>query len=226
MNKSGKPAHKSQQGFTLVELMVALVVAMILSAAVYGVYKVQVRTSTAQDQVTEMQQNIRAAYLMLTRDLRMAGFDPNKSGKAGITTATETQFRFTQDLWDTLGTGESDGKIDGPREDADYRLNGDEIGVQYGGAGGYQPIAENIQQIQFFYKLKDDTRTLAPTAAQLKEIETITVSILARAGQPDFNYTDTKTYILGDGNPIAGPNPPNDNFRRRLFISEVACRNI
>ncbi|GAB4333776.1 MAG: hypothetical protein Kow0089_02620 [Desulfobulbaceae bacterium] len=222
MNKKHRETAKSCRGFTLVELMMALVLVFILTAAVYAVYKVQIRTSTAQDQVAEMQQNIRAAFLLLSRDLRMAGLDPTNSGKAGILVATATRFRFTQDITGDPVTGESDGDVNDPGEDVDYMLNGDVLGVQTGGAGGYQPVAENIHRLQFYYTLSDGTRTLAPTAAQLDDIETVTVSILARSSQEDHNYTDTKTYRLGDATVLG---PFNDKFRRRLLVSEITCRN-
>jgi len=235
----------NEQGFTLVELMVALVVAVILSSAVYSVYKVQIRTSTAQAQVTEIQQNIRVAFIMVAKDLRMAGFDPTKKKKAGVVTATAGRFRFTQDITGDPVTGDSDGDVLDAGEDIDYGFpvaddaDGDGIpgaevpatpetatfGVQTGGAGGYQPIAENIERIQFYYTLKDGTHPPPPlNAAQMKEIEKVKVTILARASKKDFNYTDTNSYTLGDNQTVLGPY--NDNYRRRLLISEIALRNM
>ena len=74
----------SEEGFTLVELMIAMVVTAIVSMALYSVYSVQQRHYTAQNQVTLMQQNLRAAGDMLARDLRITGYNPNESGGFGL----------------------------------------------------------------------------------------------------------------------------------------------
>ena len=59
--------QKTEPGFTLVELLIAMVVAFLVTAAVYASHKVQQQTYKAQQQVTEMQQNLRAAMDMIGR---------------------------------------------------------------------------------------------------------------------------------------------------------------
>ncbi len=72
------PRHRrnKQQGFSLTELLVAMVMVGIVMAAVYSTYKSQQDTYVAQEQVAEMQQNLRASLYQMARDLRMAGFNP------------------------------------------------------------------------------------------------------------------------------------------------------
>lgn len=245
--------ESDQGGFTLVELLITMVIGGVIIAAVYSTYLAQQKTYTEQEQVVEMQQNIRAAMDRLTRDIRTAGFDPTRSAGAKITTALPGQFSFTRDTTDSAGTGASDGKTDGPGEQIDYgfrasatapqrdadrdgRLddtNGDGIlnevaalGRQTGGAGGYQPIAENIQAIEFRYLDKKGDVT-----ANLNKIYAVQVSILARAAQPDPKFINGETYTPASGTawdlngPAAGE-APNDNFRRRLLIATVQCRNM
>lgn len=62
-----------QKGFTLVELMVALVLSFILIGAIYRGFTSQHKAYTIQDQVAEAQQNARMAMNILLRDIRMAG---------------------------------------------------------------------------------------------------------------------------------------------------------
>jgi len=62
------------KGFTIIELMVALVLSFILVGAVYGTFTSQQKAYTVQDQVAEAQQNARMAMNMLVRDMRMAGY--------------------------------------------------------------------------------------------------------------------------------------------------------
>jgi prepilin-type N-terminal cleavage/methylation domain-containing protein len=70
----------SQKGFTIIELMVALVLSFILIGAVYGTFTSQQKAYTVQDQVAEMQQNARMAMNILVRDIRMAGYGMPDTG--------------------------------------------------------------------------------------------------------------------------------------------------
>jgi len=63
-----------KKGFTLVELLVAMVLSFILVGAVYGTFTSQQKSYTVQDQVAEAQQNARMAMNILLRDMRMAGY--------------------------------------------------------------------------------------------------------------------------------------------------------
>ena len=65
----------NQKGVTLIELLVALVIAAITLAGVYRVFISQTRSYAVQDQVMEVQQSVRSAMEILLRDLRMTGFD-------------------------------------------------------------------------------------------------------------------------------------------------------
>jgi type IV pilus assembly protein PilW len=68
-----------QRGMALIELLVALVVCAVVIAAIYRVFTAQSNAYVVQDQVVEVQQNIRSAMEIIVRDLRMAGFDYDNS---------------------------------------------------------------------------------------------------------------------------------------------------
>jgi type IV pilus assembly protein PilW len=65
----------NQKGVTLIELLVAMVIAAITMAGIYRVFISQTKTYAIQDQVMEVQQSVRGAMEILLRDLRMTGFD-------------------------------------------------------------------------------------------------------------------------------------------------------
>lgn len=65
----------NEKGITLIELLVAMVIAAITMAGVYRVFVSQTKTYAIQDQVMEVQQSVRGAMEILLRDLRMTGFD-------------------------------------------------------------------------------------------------------------------------------------------------------
>ncbi len=212
-------------GFTLVELMIAISVTFVIAAAAYSAYKMQQKSYSAQDLVTEMQQNIRAGMFFLARDLRMAGYDPTFSDNFGITTATAGTVTFTTDSDENgvVGAGET--------LTFELAIDADNDGIADNGSCALvrnnQAIAEDIQQVQFLYTVVDlagnVTQTLAPTNAEMRLIRAVTVTLLARSRQNDINHTDTRSYTLGDGT-VAGPF--NDNFRRRILVSWIKCRNM
>jgi len=73
--------HKrfDSKGITLIELLVVLVICTILIGGIYRLFVSQSRAYTVQDQVVEVQQNTRAAMEILLRDLRMTGFDNDRT---------------------------------------------------------------------------------------------------------------------------------------------------
>lgn len=64
-------------GVTLIELLIALVISSILVAALYRTFIDQQKTHTVQDQVADMQQNVRVGIDQMTREVRMAGYGDN-----------------------------------------------------------------------------------------------------------------------------------------------------
>ena len=71
------------KGTTLIELLVVLVISGIIIAGIYRLFISQSKAYTVQDQVVEVQQNMRNATEILLRDLRMTGFDDDNN--PGIT---------------------------------------------------------------------------------------------------------------------------------------------
>jgi len=66
-----------EQGFTLVELLVAVAISLILLGAIFLTFKSQQDSYLMQDRISTMQQNLRAAMIMITKDLQMAGYYTN-----------------------------------------------------------------------------------------------------------------------------------------------------
>ncbi len=64
----------NRKGMTLIELLVGLSVSGILIAGIYRTFVSQQHTFTVQEQIVDMQQNVRLSINRMTRELRMAGF--------------------------------------------------------------------------------------------------------------------------------------------------------
>ena len=68
MGKKVTPFSLEQKGITLLELLVALVICGIIIGGIYRLFIAQSKAYTVQDQVVEVQQNIRNAMEILLRD--------------------------------------------------------------------------------------------------------------------------------------------------------------
>jgi type IV pilus assembly protein PilW len=68
---------RATAGFTLIELLVAMALGLVIMGGLFRTFKVQHDSYVVQDQVAAMQQNLRAAMYMITRDLQMAGYYTN-----------------------------------------------------------------------------------------------------------------------------------------------------
>jgi len=75
-----------QRGVTLIELLIALVIAAVVIASIYRLFIVQTRAYSVQDQVVEVQQTVRSAMEILLRDLRMTGYDDDSAASTLIIT--------------------------------------------------------------------------------------------------------------------------------------------
>lgn len=64
----------SRAGFTLVELMFTSVIVALLIAGVLSAFIFQRRTLQVQQQMNELQQNVRTAMSMVSRDIYNAGY--------------------------------------------------------------------------------------------------------------------------------------------------------
>ncbi len=69
-----KSLLKKNNGITLIELLVTLVVSAIVVAGMYRTFLGQQKTYTTQEQVVDMQQTVRVSINRMMTEIRMAGF--------------------------------------------------------------------------------------------------------------------------------------------------------
>jgi type IV pilus assembly protein PilW len=216
---------RNQKGFTLIELLVAMSVAGIVMAGVYSAYYSQQKSFVVQDEVAEMQQNLRAAMFFMAREIRMAGCNPTGGANAGFVTANANTINFTMDLWGKdMVVDPPDGDTSDDDEDITYSLVGSEIKRDTG--GGEAPadlptIAENIDALDFVYL---DENGVDITGGSTMAIRSVQITIVARTGRGDPGYSDTTSYTNLQGTEILAP--PNDNFRRRTLSTNIKSRNM
>jgi len=219
-------AVQSNQGFTLVELLVTLVVSGVVLAGICSTFYSQQTAYLNQEQIVAMQQNLRVALYNMERDIRMAGHDPNGDSGAGIVTANANSIRIAQDLTDNAGTGVPDRDVADPGEDVTYSLQDadgdgdtDLVRNDHNGAGN-QMIAEDIDVLNFVYLNESGVRT-----ERRADIRSVQITVLAKTGLPSRGYMNKTPYQNQQGDPIFIP-LSGDHYRRRLLTAEVKVRNL
>lgn len=189
---------KKDDGFTLVELLVSIAMFGVIVSLIINARIDQQKQSITQQQAVEMQQNIRSTLYIMTRDIRMAGYDPEGTNGAGISkdlpgSPTEGTLTFSLvDDDDTLKT-------------ITYSLIGNQIRKDEG--GGMQLLAENITNLKFEYFDKNrDELTMPIDQADINDIRSIQITVT------------TST----DPNPLSNSADNND----RTLTTTVKCRNL
>ena len=168
---SGTMRGKDVRGFTLIEILVAMVIAAIVMTSVYSVYYSQQRSYIIQEEVAAMHQNLRAAMSIMEREIRMAGCNPTgNASNLGFLDNQANRIQFTEDVRGKDPGDPPDGDTGDPDEDISYYLtdaDGDgEVDDLVRDTGGTEAdiekvIAENIASIFFSYMDANGNPTVA-----------------------------------------------------------------
>jgi type IV pilus assembly protein PilW len=177
--------HRKIDGFTLVELMVSMSIGMTIVAAVTTTFMSQTRIYNAQEQINEMQQNARGVLDIITRELKMAGYNPNGASFNGVTYNT-TELLVQADL-DSSGTIST---ISTANEQITYAYDivNKRITRAVGSAGA-QILANNITAFTFGYL--DGTTGATTISANIRQV---IISITATTAKPDPDYISNGGY--------------------------------
>lgn len=236
--KDMKRTRLKDKGFTLVEIMVSMAISSLVIAGIYGVYTIQQRSYTVQEQVSEMQQRIRSALDFMTRNIRMAGYDPSGVCSSNFIIADEDTLIF--DVCERRTGAQEEFRItlqydpdpDPPTDKKTGQLNVTRDDKNTASASP-MPLAEGVDAFLFSYR--DEKGKPLPPSPPVQDIKIVEVSMLVRSSYPDPRYTDTITYLPASGNAAdwilasGFTNPPSGddkNFHRRLLTTSIALRNM
>lgn len=206
-------------GFSLVELLVALVVGGIIITATYMLFISNQRTYLMQDELISIQQNIRPAAEYMGRFIRIAGLDPEQTGLFGLRDTTNSSIEFSFDRIDEPTTGVLEANF----EIKAFRVQGNQLQEQDQTTGNWETIAENVESLNFSY-LDRDGNVVADLIGNRGAIRTIQISIVGRSQRPIPRYTNNSAFMNLQGEEILPPQ--NDNFVRMMFSETVQCRNL
>lgn len=195
----------NQRGFSIIGLLISIALSSLLLVGVFNIYSVQNKTFIAQDQVIEMQENVRAAMDIMVRDIRMTGYDPTGAGSIGIVFVDDAlpSLQFSADINENgvIGADEAD-------EDITYSYDSGSLEIKRKGFTNdiFRPLVGNIENLTFNYY--DASGTLLPSPVNIAEIRSVEISITVRAGNSDPYYGS------------------NSGYRTRTLTSRAYLRNL
>ena len=191
------------EGFTLIEVVIALALSMVTVGAIYIIYLGQVKSQVVREDKLDMQQHARVAMDLIVRELRMAGYDPrhvnqdnNLSNDFDGISYHPTQLEVRADLNGNGGPTDSNESIRFSHDPATFTLRRDT-------GGGRQPLAEHIES----FSIKYFDHHGQPTTDS-KHIRQIELNIQARTESPDPQY------------------PQNGGYRTVTLQSRITPRNL
>jgi type IV pilus assembly protein PilW len=196
---------QSAQGFSLIELMLAISVGLVVLLASYTLFTIQNRHFTIQEYKTEMTQNARAGLNLIMREIFIAGYNPAGSLAAcigtnnatnppcvGITSAAADTLSISSDL---NGNGSLTADGTNPNENITFDVynSGGIPSLGRTSNGSKQPVVENITTLSFIYL--DASNNITNNLALIQKIR---VSITAQSAKPNVNQTYPTVTLSSD----------------------------
>ena len=173
-------AHTTR-GFTLIEILIATAIGSLVLAAIVDTFVTQRKSYDLQEQMAEMTQNARIGVEMLSREVRMAGYDPTGANFDAIP-YDNTKLQVQADL-------NGDGDLDDTDETITYFRDAATLQIIRETNGSQQPLVENITAFDFNYL--DQAGNSVTTSAEVYQIQ---VTITARTAEIDPHYPNNGGY--------------------------------
>lgn len=179
----------SREGFTLIEMVVALGLSLVTVTAVYSLYVSELKAQNVREDRLEMQQQARVVIDVVGRELLMAGFDP-RGVNNDVDLANDFQgITYHPDRLTIKADLNGNGLIADPNESIIFVYDAKTHTLRRNTGGGNQPFGENIESflVQYF------DQEGKPTENSLA-IRQVGITVTARTEKPDPKFSKNGGY--------------------------------
>lgn len=234
-----------QQGFSLIEIMIAITISLILMAGIGQIFLGSKTSYNLQDGMGRLQENARFALDILNHSIGMTAFSGTLSPLSDAIDSTEskenetanTDLGFTaadhtaSDIIEVRYTSATDclGNASGGTAQDRFYIDGSNLMCLGNGSATAGVIAEGVENMQILYGEDTDNDTVANVYADADNVTdwnaivSVRVALLVSTVQTVGNgTTDTKTHVLLNTPPIG---PLGDHVIRRVFTRTIILRN-
>ena len=190
-------------GFTLVEVVLALALSTLTIGVIYQLYLSQFKNQAVRENILDMQQQARAALDLVSRELKMAGFDPRGVNRDALKGNDFFGIAFDLNELRIKADLNGNGVPADSHESIVYSHDTDTMTLRRNTGGGRQPVSENIETFSVKYFDREGKIT-----AHSENIFQVEVAITARTEKADPQY------------------PHNGGYRKITLRSRVTPRNL
>ncbi|MGH7254511.1 MAG: PilW family protein [Nitrospirales bacterium] len=166
---------------SLVELMIACAITAVTLGAAYAILDSNTTVYRVQDQKVEMDRTARALMSIVTRDLRMAGYQPVQGVAFDGVVYHPAQLQIRADL-------NGNGTVAETNEDVIYVFDAANLQVLRNTPGN-QLVFPHVENFTFTY-LKQDGSAAATSA----DIRAVQATVTARTPQPERSYNQNQGF--------------------------------
>ena len=185
-------AKYKENGFTVVEMLVAMAIAIVVLTSLSSAFVTQRKTLNSQEQITDMVQTSRNIMDMISREVMLAGYNPTSATMVGISYGS-SQLEIKADLSGDGDTDDTNENLIFAYDGTNHRVIRTEVRIASGGTGSgtstILPLGENIEAFTFQYYDADGNTTT--TDGDIRQIE---ISITTRTAAADPNYSSNDGY--------------------------------
>lgn len=177
-------AHASQRGFSLVELMVALVLGLVIVGGVINIFLGNQQAFRTNDSLSRLQENARISFEQMAREVRQAG--GNACGVSNSPTIVPGTPADWTTSWKTAGAIQG---FDGNQTATDIVATGTATGARVNTTDAIKLLSGNLNEAHIF-------TSPAATDFVIPADHGLTAGLLLAC--------DTGVAIIGVGNPTVG----------------------
>ncbi len=188
---------RSESGFTLIEMIVAVSLSLVVVLMVYQIFSTQQKALHVQEQVNHMNQSSRSTMNYLIRKIRNAGYDPLETTRFAITDSnfSDTAAPSATAIYFTLDS-DGNGTVDfNDAERVAFRWNGATtlqiaaIDTGTGAVASWTTLARNVTNFSVSYL--DETGAVTTGYSEMRQID---LSLTCQTEKADLNYSPNSGY--------------------------------
>ena len=249
--KESELKHK-QHGFTLIEIMIAITIGLVMLAGVLQISQANKESSRLQRNMGFVQENMRIAMELLTRDIRMAGFngisaDPIAMPQPAFINVTPPTVDIPAINDDPRSRTTDGGADNNDQITLTYRSDTDCLGqatptsvainhyfiddnslMCRGNIGVAQPLVNNVENLQVLYgENTDDDPRSANLYVRADQVDDMANVVSVRIGMRFISREAVRSAIDTNSYALldAAPFVPNDRLLRREITTTISLRN-
>ena len=173
----------SREGFTLIEMVVALGLSLVTVGAVYSLYVSELKAQYVREDRLDMQQQARVVMDVISRELLMAGYDPRGVNHDGDLSNDFHGISYDPGRLIIKADLNGNGSIVDANESIIFMLDASTQTIRRNTGGGNQPFGENIESFVVEYFDQGGNPTVDSVS-----IQQVKITVTARTEDPDPKY--------------------------------------